>query len=283
MKKLCLLMTVLLVVAVLPLFAQVTLQVNWVPGPLRSLDYAIEKAFDSLLGTGVGSESTFVKGATMEVYIDGKREYSLDLKYKESKSKTIPVGNHAIYVRIPIGHGSGTMKSETISFSSNSGRVVFNATPKDGLLRDSLELVNVTSSSQPQTAQAPSTTQNVERLTYYVNGNARTANVVFYGTQDNRYYMDDGGNIAWDARFQQSGGNWSDWRYQQIVQRQARQYVGVGGVLIFISGSSDFYNAREETVNGVRLIGVWQKYSDDQFTKMDSRYVYTSMKFYERR
>ena len=125
--------------------------------------------------------------------------------------------------------------------------------------------------------------QNVQRLTYYVNGYARTANVVFFLNQEKRFYMDDGGNIVMDGRFQPSGGNWSAWEEEGIMQRRAREYVSVGGIMIWLFSAIDFYDAVELTEEGMQFILVWQKYEDDQFMRMDNRYVYIFQKIYERR
>jgi len=123
---------------------------------------------------------------------------------------------------------------------------------------------------------------NVERLTYYINGNARTANVVFIEDQENRFFMDDGGNIVRHTRFQRSGKSWSDWENDGIVQRQSREYVGVGGVLIWLLKNCNFHNAIEEKTGGKQYILVWQKYDQD-FVKYDLTYVYSHLKMYERK
>jgi len=127
-----------------------------------------------------------------------------------------------------------------------------------------------------------SSNANVERLTYYINGNARTANVVFIEDQENRFFMDDGGNIVRHTRIQRSGESWSDWENHGIVQRQSREYVGVGGVLIWLLKNSNFNNAIEQKAGRKQYILVWQKYDQD-FVTYDLTYVYSHLKMYERK
>jgi hypothetical protein len=134
------------------------------------------------------------------------------------------------------------------------------------------------------------TPSNTETLTYYINGNAKTANVVFLGYMEKRFSLDAGGNIVMYVRFQDVEGNWTGWEFEEILKKQDGSINGVADIAFGINEIS-FYNAIEETIDGMQLILIWQKIDDLLFgtTKVffaedyDNECVYTLQKVYERK
>jgi hypothetical protein len=138
MKKIALLLIGMLFFATLPIFAQtgqITLQVDW------------------------ANTTSLAKNVPMGVYVDGSEVFTL--MWKESKEITLSSGSHTLSVRMK---GGSFKQPDTISFSANSGRVVFRATPISGWSANSIELVQVSPSSQPQSvAQQPQANNNQPR------------------------------------------------------------------------------------------------------------------------
>jgi hypothetical protein len=150
-----------------------------------------------------------------------------------------------------------------------------------------------TTTQKPQSNSSNSqqtTPSNTETLTYYINGNAKTANVVFMGYQEKRFFLDAGGNVVLYGRLQRPGENWTDWESEGIVQRQDGSFDDVGDIAFWLNEIS-FSNAVEETKEGRRFIFIWQKIDDLLFgtTKnflavdFDNDCVYTMQKVYERK
>jgi len=271
MKKITLLFTAVLLFSALPLFAQtsqITLQV-----------YRISKF--------LGSDYP------MYVYVDGSLVFNL--MNGESKEIKLSGGNHTLYIT-----HSDRWRSNTVTFNENTGRVVFNATLMLGWNNNTIELARAAQpqsvAQQPQgggsqvqsnntqstaPAKAQSTTQNVEKLTYYVNGRSKTANVVFYEMEQNRFYLDNGGNVLRSVRDQKAGGTWGNWENQGIVIRgQGLNIYNTSGIYGALMASIDFNNAIEEKSGGNLYIVIYQKYNDGSFMQRDDDYVYTTLKTY---
>lgn len=147
--------------------------------------------------------------------------------------------------------------------------------------------------SKPQSNSGNSqqtTPSNTETLTYYINGNAKTANVVFLGNMEKRFSLDAGGNVVLYDRLQRPGENWTDWASEGIIKRQDGSFDDVADIAFWLNEIS-FSNAIEETTDGMRLILIWQKIDDFLFgtTKnfvavdFNNDCVYTMQKVYERK
>jgi hypothetical protein len=123
--------------------------------------------------------------------------------------------------------------------------------------------------------------QNVERLTYYVAGVAKTANVVYLGLADSRYSYDAGKNFVVEVRFQEVGGNWSQWEHAGTM----RNPQGLSIYMHLIA--TNFSSALEETQGRDLYIHVFQKinpsaYENGAFILERGNYHYTQAKVYLR-
>jgi hypothetical protein len=146
-------------------------------------------------------------------------------------------------------------------------------------------------SQQPQTnnnqQSAPAVPNNsrpiIERLTYYVDGSEKTANVVYIGFLETRYSYNAGRNFIREGRYQISGEkNWSGWEPIDILKNPKGLSID-----IFL-GITNFYSAVEETDSRNRfIIYIWQQnnhaqYALSPFYREDGNYYYTLQKIYLR-
>jgi len=147
---------------------------------------------------------------------------------------------------------------------------------------------NTQNTAQPQAVPVQAQPNlPTEKLTYYVNGNAKTANVIFIAYVEKAYSLDAGGNIVQHYRIKEPDDDWSDWEEEGIVQRRIAGIDNVYGVMGFIIASVDFLSATEETDGGDLYILVYQSYGKDyfnqeQFYKIDGNFVFTIQKVYVR-
>jgi hypothetical protein len=123
--------------------------------------------------------------------------------------------------------------------------------------------------------------QNVEKLTYYVNGRSRTVNAVYVGMQLSAFYLDAGGNIAQRTTILPADGDdWTNPTDDGIIQRRIPGMDSLAGVYGFLGARFDFYSAVERRENGTRISSVYLKNDSDDFIWFDREYVYTLQKIY---
>jgi len=129
------------------------------------------------------------------------------------------------------------------------------------------------------------TSNQTERLTYYVRGNTKTANVIFDHEQENRYFLDNAKNIVRNSRHRTSGSNWSNWQNDGIVQRHIPEFVNVNSVFGWLLAVMDFGSAIEQTANRERYILIFQNYGVDflgqeKYYNIEGDYVHTLQRVY---
>ena len=130
--------------------------------------------------------------------------------------------------------------------------------------------------------QQPNTPSNTETLTYYVNGDKKTANVEYLGFAQFRYSYDAGRNVIGEVSYQTPGENWTNWEQFEFT-KNPQAYT----IEFLLLANTNFYSAVEVNVNGDWLIFIYQKNNSDgidqtQFIKQSGDYVYTLAKVYMR-
>jgi len=145
------------------------------------------------------------------------------------------------------------------------------------------EIIDLIFGKPSSSQQSQSFSNQGERLTYYVNGSAKTANVIFEGYQRACYSLDNGGNIVQHSSFQEAGkSSWSEWEFDGIVFNRTRGVDNVWDVWGFLMATFDFYSASEIRHSGNNIIMIYQKNSNDDFIWVDGDYVHVIQRVYTR-
>jgi len=126
-----------------------------------------------------------------------------------------------------------------------------------------------------------SSSSNVQKLNYFVNGYEKIANVIYQYIQMNAYTLDGGGNIIRYVSYLDPGKDWSDWQEVGIVQRNS----GLDNTLslyFYSSAMINFLSAKEETSEGKNYIFIYIKNDDDEYIWHNDQFVYTVEEVYIR-
>jgi len=139
-------------------------------------------------------------------------------------------------------------------------------------------------SQRSTTPQQPSTSGNTETLTYYVDGDKKTATVEYLGLQQLRYSYDAGRNIICDSSSQKPGEKWTEWVQTDYIKNPNANAIDA---MLFLE--INFYSAMEWSEDGEKFIWIYQKNNPDaitddfQFIKESGNYFYTLAKAYKKR